>query len=173
MRDDCVLKLRNYPIIKAAFFIYLLFWWFVPTFALHGAGHGDALPCNYPCADFHSWRHERFLPGATGLPVMGTRLLHHWLVSGELGWCLEWRPAVRPARSRHQQTLSDPLAGTGTLHTLEVSQDLFSRGGSTGAVQGPNLAGGMAAQQHCCCSHALIKTPRASLPAPRHGRSTP
>lgn len=77
---------------------------------------------------------------------MGTRLLHHWLVSGELGWCLERCPAVRPARSQHQQTLSDPLAGTGTLHTLEVSQDLFSRGGSTGAVQGPDLAGGMAAQ---------------------------
>lgn len=37
MLDDCVLKLGNYPIIKAAFFIYLLFWWFVPTFAPHTA----------------------------------------------------------------------------------------------------------------------------------------
>lgn len=57
MLDDCVLKLGNYPIIKAAFFIYLLFWWFVPTFAPHTAlvtGHRDALPCNYLCADFHS-----------------------------------------------------------------------------------------------------------------------
>lgn len=57
MLDDCVLKLGNYPIIKAAFFIYLLFLWFVPTFALHTAlvtGHRDVLPCNYLCADFHS-----------------------------------------------------------------------------------------------------------------------
>lgn len=57
MLDDCVLKLGNYPIIKAAFFIYLLFWWFVPTFALHRAlvtGHRGALPCNYLCADFQA-----------------------------------------------------------------------------------------------------------------------
>lgn len=56
MLDDCVLKLGNYPIIKAAFFIYLLFWWFVPTFAPHTAlvtGRRDALPCHHLRAGFH------------------------------------------------------------------------------------------------------------------------
>ena len=88
MLDDCVLKLGNYPIIKAAFFIYLLFLWFVPTFALHTAlvtGHKDVLPCNYLCADFHSALRD----------VKGVSASCHWLAgdgnqaAASLGRCPE------------------------------------------------------------------------------------